>query len=84
MHYDTQNVMLVATGLNRFLHRAEGLPCNRPLFVTHCSRSDIIMGFATHTHKMALEGRPFEGAMILSGRDSDEPTQYIKVRGMHR
>lgn len=79
-HYDLRDVMLVATGLNRFLNRIEHLSFvteNRPLFVTHSSRSDIILGFAAHTHKRALEGRPFQGAMILSGRAPDHLTAYI-------
>jgi BioD-like phosphotransacetylase family protein len=76
-HYELGETVLVATGLNRFLFRVTKLQTNRPLFVTHCSRSDIILGFAAHTHKMELEGKPFQGALILSGPTPDKLNDYI-------
>jgi len=83
-HYALKDAMLVATGLNRFLARVQGLETKRPLFVTHCSRSDVILGFAAHTHKLELVDQTFEGALILSGLETHPMSSYvldmIKVR----
>ena len=59
---------MIATNLGRFLEKVtEADASSRPLFVTHVSRHDIILGFIAHAQKCKLEGRDYGGAMILSG-----------------
>lgn len=76
IHYQPVDAFLVTTGLRRFLRRAfehRGRTWTRPLFVTHSTRDDLLLGFLAHHQKMMTEqggsiSKPGEwsGAMVLS------------------
>lgn len=69
-HYNHAQISMIGTGLNRYLEKvmeASANNFNSPLYVTHVSRSDIILGFVAHSQKCKLEGKEYYGAMILSG-----------------
>jgi BioD-like phosphotransacetylase family protein len=61
---------MVAVEIGRFIEKiiqAEQDNWSRPLFVTHVSRSDVILAFIAHSEKVKLEGKEYGGALILSG-----------------
>lgn len=77
LHYGVENSFLVTTGLRRFLRRAfeQRSPSEwrRPLFVTHVTRDDLLLGYlAQHQRLMTAQGgavdgpRDWAGAMVLS------------------
>jgi len=75
LHYGTDDAFLVTTGLRRFLRRAfeQRAEWRRPLFVTHATRDDLLLGFLAHHQKKMKQqdGRvsgktDWAGAMILS------------------
>jgi len=76
LHYKTDDAFLVTTGLRRFLRRAfqqRDSTWMRPLFVTHATRDDLLLGFLAHHQKrMTQQGGEIHGkddwagAMVLS------------------
>jgi BioD-like phosphotransacetylase family protein len=76
LHYGQENSFLVTTGLRRFLRRAfqqREETWRRPLFVTHVTRDDILLGFLAHHLKSMTKQRDsisgpddWAGAMVLS------------------
>ena len=56
MHYGVTDAFLITTGLRRFLRRAfheRRRSWRRPLFVTHCTRDDLLLGFLAHHQVIA-------------------------------
>ncbi len=55
LHYGAGDVTAVTTGVRRFLrktrHRQRHANERRPLFVTHCTRDDIVLGYLAHYHQ---------------------------------
>lgn len=55
LHYGADDVVAVTTGLRRYLrktqHRQQNEGERRPLFVTHCTRDDIVLGYLAHFQK---------------------------------
>jgi BioD-like phosphotransacetylase family protein len=50
------------------------VPCasSRTLYVTHASRSDAILGYLSHAHKvMKLNRNVFKGGMVLTGSEQE-------------
>lgn len=85
-HYSHLNVELITTGIRRFMRKATQFDqWRRPLFVTHCTRDDVVLGYlALHQHFRVTEHEdrragiePWAGAMILctgydgSGHEDD-------------
>lgn len=75
LHYGTDDAFLVTTGLRRFLRRAfeQRADWRRPLFVTHATRDDLLLGFLAHHQNKMMEQdgcvsgpTDWAGAMILS------------------
>jgi len=76
LHYKVDDAFLVTTGLRRFLRRAfqqRDSTWMRPLFVTHATRDDLLLGFLAHHQKrMTQQGGEivgkdrWAGAMVLS------------------
>jgi len=75
LHFRPDDAFLVTTGLRRFLRRAfeqREFGWDRPLFVTHATRDDLLLGFLAHHQKKLAEqgGRigddDWAGAMVLS------------------
>jgi len=74
LHFDAKDAFLVTTGLRRFLRRAfQQREWRRPLFVSHATRDDLLLGFlAHHQKKMAQQAGEIHGedhwagAMVLS------------------
>jgi hypothetical protein len=60
----------VVTDLRRFLNllEADAGQQTRTLYMTHCSRDDIILGFLSHCQRMRASGQTnFEAALMLCG-----------------
>lgn len=61
----------VSSGLRRFLRRAfeqRGASWTRPLFVTHATRDDLLLGFLAHHQKMMAEqGHQVDGPGLWAG-----------------
>lgn len=58
LHYGVDDAFLVTTGLRRFLRRAfeqREQSWRRPLFVTHVTRDDVVLGFLSHFQKMMAQ-----------------------------
>lgn len=72
-HYHPKDIHLAAHGLNRFLEVVSVAP-PRPVYVSHGSRSDIVLGFLNHAERH----EDFGGALILTGTPGGEgsPNQY--------
>jgi len=77
LDYNLTDAFLVTTGLRRFLNRAFQSNARkvwkRPLFVTHSTRDDLVLGFLAHHQKMmSKQGGQFDGeddwagAMVVS------------------
>ncbi|KAL1503498.1 hypothetical protein AB1Y20_011979 [Prymnesium parvum] len=71
LHYGVHDAFLVTTGLRRFLRRAfeqREANWNRPLFVTHATRDDLLLGFlAHHQKKMKQQENEIHGADMWAG-----------------
>jgi len=85
-HYDISQMVMVATDLNVFaekLHNARDAGMINPLLVTHCTRTDIILGFLAHYQKESIRNQTFKGALILSGTPERgySPAEYVKSIG---
>mmetsp|Transcript_12556 Transcript_12556/g.18968 ORF Transcript_12556/g.18968 Transcript_12556/m.18968 type:complete len:384 (-) Transcript_12556:134-1285(-) len=65
-HYDSKTVLMVATDLTRFLQKQELNQRESPLFLSHVSRNDIILGYLSHWQKCKARGISFRGALILA------------------
>lgn len=63
-HYTVNEVNLVATSLEVFLHNVQHVDSNRTLYVTHASRNDILLGFLMEAQQ---RGSSWEAAMIVTG-----------------
>ena len=74
LHFGVNDAFLVTTGLRRFLRRAfqqRDRSWNRPLFVTHATRDDLLLGFlAHHQKKMAAQCGQIDGDNDWAGRDT--------------
>lgn len=62
-HYTVQDLNLVATSLEVFLKNIRRDP-ERTLYVSHASRSDILLGFLMESQQ---RGRDWEAAIIVTG-----------------
>ena len=71
LHFGVDDAFLVTTGLRRFLRRAfqqRENRWNRPLFVTHATRDDLLLGFLAHHQKqMSRQGGSIDGADDWAG-----------------
>ena len=70
LHYGADNVQIVTTGLRRFLRKAQSTQqeenWKRPLYVTHCTRDDIVLGYLAHHQRNVKQQQEWVGAMILA------------------
>ena len=55
-HYDVNRAQLVVTDLRSFMKMLEAEHPTRMLYLTHCSRDDIILGFLSHCQRMRQRG----------------------------
>mmetsp|Transcript_2240 Transcript_2240/g.3037 ORF Transcript_2240/g.3037 Transcript_2240/m.3037 type:complete len:383 (-) Transcript_2240:196-1344(-) len=82
-HFDVGHLHMICTDLNVFVEKLYGSvhPIN-PLLVSHCTRTDVILGFLAHYQKRALckTSSSFRGALILSGTQEKgyAPGDHIK------
>jgi len=76
LHYGQEDAFLITTGLRRYLRRCfqqrEDL-WRRPVFITHATRDDLLLGFLAHHQKKAVEQggsvtgpTDWAGVMVLS------------------
>jgi len=79
-HYGTDDLQCVTTAVRRFLRktnwRQQSCGERRPLFVTHITRDDIILGFLSHYQRNVRDdGRHgWLGAMVLCRGTTAEAT----------
>mmetsp|Transcript_74503 Transcript_74503/g.148080 ORF Transcript_74503/g.148080 Transcript_74503/m.148080 type:complete len:403 (-) Transcript_74503:370-1578(-) len=76
LHYGVDDAFLITTGLRRFLRRAfeqREKVWRRPLFVTHATRDDLLLGFLAHHQRVRAQlgdispqASDWAGAMVLS------------------
>ncbi|CAJ1953486.1 unnamed protein product [Cylindrotheca closterium] len=66
-HYRVQDMNLVATSLQVFLHTLRKNP-SRSLYVCHASRNDILLGFLMD-HPLRKQGAGNESALVVTGTD---------------
>jgi len=66
-HYRVQDLNLVATSLQVFLHNLRTNP-SRSLYVCHASRNDILLGFLMD-HPLRKTGTENESALVVTGTD---------------
>lgn len=83
LHYKTDDAFLVTTGLRRFLRRAfqqRDSTWMRPLFVTHATRDDLLLGFLAHHQKRMTQqaSRP-----ISLGKDRALATAQLCPSACH-
>ena len=72
-HYPLERAHLVVTDLRRFMTQLEQDHQTRTLYITHCSRDDVILGFLSHCTRMRASGRGnFEAALLLCGHHSED------------
>ena len=78
-HYNEKDIQMVTSGLRRFLRKLENSDFHRPVFVTHASRNDVILGILAHASVFEeRHGKKFEGALILTGKPpEDAPQPYM-------
>ena len=78
-HYSENDFQMITSGLRRFLKKLESSDFHRPIFVTHASRNDVILGILAHANVFEQRhGKKFEGALILTGEPpEDVPQPYI-------
>ena len=87
LHYGADNVQLVTTGLRRFLRKAQSTQAEenwkRPLYVTHCTRDDIVLGYLAHHQRNVKQqqqgdasgGRAWSGGGGPAGEGS--PQEWV-------
>lgn len=68
-HYATKDTLMVATGLRLFVEKLQVSADPNPLVVTHTTRNDIILGLLAHAHELQRNNKPFQGALVLTGRE---------------
>lgn len=75
-HYD--NTSLVAMNLNVFMQKLAEERHSKTLFVTHASRSDLILGFLMHkdVHE-EYWGKAWRAGLILAGQAKHCPDQSL-------
>lgn len=73
-HYPLERAHLVVTDLRRFMTLLEQDHQTRTLYITHCSRDDIILGFLTHCQRMKRSNPSgsFEAALLLCGHHTED------------
>jgi len=73
-HYPLERAHLVVTDLRRFMTMLEEDHETRTLYITHCSRDDIILGFLSHCQKMRRQGshQNFEATLLLCGLHTED------------
>jgi len=70
-HYPFDRAQVVVTDLRRFNSTLEESD-PRTLFLTHCSRDDIILGFIAHCHKLRAKEEHPEAALVLCGHHTED------------
>ncbi|CAM9588386.1 unnamed protein product [Chrysoparadoxa australica] len=75
-HYSIRHTLMVATDVRIFMEKMKIAP-EYPLLVTHATRTDIILGFLAHAQKMKQSGKPFGGALVLTGQ-TNRPLDYVE------
>ena len=78
-HYPLDRASLVVTDLRRFMALLEEDHQTRTLYITHCSRDDIILGFMSHCQRMRMSGQGnFEAALLVCGHHSEDFYDHIR------
>jgi len=67
-HYNVDQINLITTSLGRFLENLRNKP-TRTLYITHCTRNDILLAFLAEHQRSVTEGKATESAMIVCGRN---------------
>lgn len=68
---------MITTGLPHFARKLERLleedddDESRCCWVTHCTRSDIVLGYLSFVNKTLASGKPYRGGLILTGSSTD-------------
>jgi len=71
LHYGMDDAFLITTGLRRFQRRAfeQRGDWRRPLFVTHITRDDLLLGYLAHHLKMMTKQGGQVGHLCRMGQD---------------
>jgi len=67
-HYRIDDINVVTTNLSRFLENMRSKPA-RTLYLCHCTRDDIIVGFLSEFERRRRAEGGFEAALLICGRD---------------
>jgi hypothetical protein len=79
-HYTTEDINVVTTNLTRFLENLRIKPA-RTLYICHCTRDDLIVGFLGEFERCRRVGEVFEAALLICGR-GDKYELSREVRDM--
>ena len=79
-HYTTEDINVVTTNLTRFLENLRVKPA-RTLYICHCTRDDLIVGFLGEFERCRRAGDVFEAALLICGR-GDKYELSREVRDM--
>lgn len=66
-HYTTEDINVVTTNLTRFLENLRAKP-TRTLYICHCTRDDLIVGFLGEFERCRRSGDAFEATLLICGR----------------
>ena len=67
-HYNVDQINLITTSLGRFLENLRNKP-TRTLYITHCTRNDILLAFLAEHQRSIADGNATESALIVCGRN---------------
>jgi len=73
-HTHYTDVQIVATGLRRFLEKLASGLYDESIFVSHASRTDVVLGYLSHCKLYQMEHKKaFPGGLLVCGEDTQKP-----------
>ena len=87
MHYSADDVEVVTVGLRRYLRKqlegARSGTRQRPLFITHCTRDDVVLGYLSSFHSTFIQLLRGETEAALGRKSGFMKSEVGQARATH-